>query len=242
MSATAPPDPPNTAPIRRRFPQFDQVVKGNVTIKKISKHKYKITFNKIGKFLVYQTWDKDNTDNINSSRLANYLPAKNWVQLFNITNKELKQQNQHLFTPTTVIKIQNQNKSYSVVIHKAYMNTSGHVVFTASTKEINSSKKLIKIPCGKFNNVRLDIDAPNRDIVSIVYNVSDCGFPNVRSYCCGGAGPGSACGRWLVDDQLNIIWKKRPNGTENITYYGSNPPYDFNWKLDDFWWVNYKDP
>ena len=48
------------------------------------------------------------------------------------------------------------------------MNTSGHVVFTASTKEIklesnntSSSKNLIKIPPGKFNNVRFDIDAPS---------------------------------------------------------------------------------
>ena len=29
-----------------------------------------------------------------------------------------------------------------------------------------------------------------------VYNRSDCGYPNVRSYCCGGDGPGTNCGRW----------------------------------------------
>jgi len=96
MSAS--PAPIDTAPLRRLFPHFDQVVKGNVTIKKISKHKYKITFSKIGKFLVYETWDKDNTDNINSNRLVNYLPAKNWVQLFNIMNKVL-----HLFSFKTPI-------------------------------------------------------------------------------------------------------------------------------------------
>jgi nitrate/nitrite transporter NarK len=36
------------------------------------------------------------------------------------------------------------------------------VVFTVSTKEIslqnNTSKKLIQIPCGKFKNMRFDID------------------------------------------------------------------------------------
>lgn len=33
---------------------YDQVVKGNVSIKKIRKHMYRITFSKIGKFLRYQ--------------------------------------------------------------------------------------------------------------------------------------------------------------------------------------------
>jgi len=150
--------------------------------------------------------------------------------------KGVKQQNKHLFTPTTVIKIQNQNKSYPVVIHKAYMNTSGHVVFTASTKEINSSKKLIKIPCGKFNNVRLDIDAPNRS-GGIVYHVSDCGYPNVRSYAFGGAGPGSACGtQLLLNEYLDIMWTKCPDAYNEK----GNPPYDFNWTLADFWIINYK--
>ena len=61
--------------------------------------------------------------------------------------------------------MEDQDENYAFVLHKARLNTCGHVVFTVSTKEIKlesnntSSKKLIKIPCGKFNNVRFDIDA-----------------------------------------------------------------------------------
>lgn len=42
-----------------------------------------------------------------------------------------------------------------------------------------------------------------------VYNKSDCGFPNVRTYAFGGDGPGSACGcgRWsLSDAQCAKVW------------------------------------
>lgn len=51
---------------------------------------------------------------------------------------------------------------YAFVIHKAFFDTHDRIVFTVSTKEIslqnNTSKKLIQIPCGKFNNMRFDID------------------------------------------------------------------------------------
>ena len=227
--------PPSLSPFR----EYDQVVKGNVTIKKISKHKYRITFSKIGKFLVYQIWDKDNAGNLNSNRFVNYLSAKNWVTLFN---------NEPLFTPTTVIEMEDSN--YTFVIHKAYMNSCGHVVFTVSTKEIKlesnntSSKNLIKIPCGKFNNVRFDIDASSRKTSDPAYNVSDCGFPNVRSYCCGGNGPGSACGRWLDDAWLNIIWKTIPDGelTGRPMSEIGFPPYDYNWLGWDILNGSYTDP
>jgi hypothetical protein len=52
--------------------------------------------------------------------------------------------------------------TYAFVIQKAYINSHDQVVFTVSTKEIslqnNTSKKLIQIPCGKFDNMRFDID------------------------------------------------------------------------------------
>jgi len=54
---------------------FDQIVKGNVSIKKVSEHRYKITFSKIGKFLVYQVWDKDSVD-LNNKRAVDYVSAK----------------------------------------------------------------------------------------------------------------------------------------------------------------------
>ena len=33
---------------------FDQIVKGNVSIKKLGSHRYRITFSKIDDFLLYQ--------------------------------------------------------------------------------------------------------------------------------------------------------------------------------------------
>jgi hypothetical protein len=99
--------------------------------------------------------------------------------------------------------MEDQHDNYAFVIHKAYLNASGHVVFTVSTKEIKlesnntSSKKLIKIPSGKFNNVRFDIDAPQNGF-GVVYNKSDCGYPNVRVYALGGDADGTTCGLWLA--------------------------------------------
>jgi len=145
------------------YPEFDQIVKGNISIKKLSKDNYRITFSKIGKFLVYQVWDKDNAMNLNSNRFVFYLSAKEWVKNFNDMNKDLEQKKKPLFTPTTIMEMEDDD-NYAFVIHKACLNASGHIVFTVSTKEIKlesnntSSKKLIKIPCGKFNNVRFDID------------------------------------------------------------------------------------
>ena len=62
-------------------PSFDQIVKGDVCITKLKnkKNMYRITFSKIGKFLVYQVWDKDNIDNINAKRAVFRESAKDWV-------------------------------------------------------------------------------------------------------------------------------------------------------------------
>ena len=142
-------------------PEFDQIVKGNVTIKKLSKYKYKITFDKIGKFLMYQVWDKDNVNNRNDERAVFYISAKKWVSTFIKKNKDLKENNKPLFTPTTIMETADE-VAYAIVIEKAYINSHDQVVFTVSTKEIslqnNTSKKLIQIPCGKFINMRFDID------------------------------------------------------------------------------------
>ena len=142
MSTTEPP-----------VPEFDQIVKGNVSIKKLSKYRYRITFSKIGKFLVYQVWDKDNAMNLNSNRSVFYFSAKEWVTAFN---------NKHLFTPTTIMETE-CDRNFAFVIYKANVNSSGRVVFTVSTSEIsfknNTYKKLTQLPVGKCNNVRFDIDA-----------------------------------------------------------------------------------
>ena len=146
-------------------PGFDQIVKGNVSIKKLSKHKYKITFSKIGKFLMYQVWDKDNVNNINDKRIVQYVSAKKWVKIFKGYNEKLENK-KPLFRPTTIMETED-DCNYAFVIHKACLNSHGQVVFTVSTKEIspqnNTSKKLIQLPQGKCNNVRFDIDPSGFD-------------------------------------------------------------------------------
>ena len=142
---------------------FDQIVKGNVSIKKSksSKDRYTITFSKIGKFLMYQVWDKD-SENLNKKRKVGYVSAKTWVTAVKKYNKEIEDSDsdKHLYAPTTIMET--EDDIYAFVIHTAYLNSHGQVVFTVSTKEIspqnNTSKKLLRIPCGKFNNARFDID------------------------------------------------------------------------------------
>ena len=142
---------PSAAPIPS--PSFDQVVEGNVDVKKLSKNKYQITFSKISKFLKYQIWTK-NTLNDNNDRSVYYQNSKLWIQEFNSLNNSNKQ----LFTPTTVMEI--GNNKYLFVLNKAKLNGKGHVVFKVSTKEIElSEKKMLKIPCGHHDGVRFDIDS-----------------------------------------------------------------------------------
>ena len=150
-------------------PSFDQIVKGDVSIKKISKHKYKITFSKIGKFLIYQVWDKDNVNKRNDKRRVVYVPAKEWVNAFIKQNRNLKENDKPLFTPTTIMETADE-VAYAIVIHKAYFDRHDRVVFMVSTKEIqlanNTSNDLINIPSGKFKNMRFDID---NDYASLIF-------------------------------------------------------------------------
>ena len=147
-------------------PSFDQIVKGNVSIKKSksSKDRYTITFSKIGKFLVYQVWDKDSVI-LNKKRKVGYLSAKDWVKDFKKGNERLEN-GKPLFRPTTIMETEDDD-IYAFVIHKACLNSHGQVVFTVSTKEISigndtSSQKLMpnrQLPCRKLNNARFDIDS-----------------------------------------------------------------------------------
>lgn len=183
---------------------FDQIVKGNVIIKKLSKYRCKITFSKIGKFLMYQVWDKDNTNNINDRRSIESVFGYQWVNLFKRYNEDLEKNDKLLFTPTTVMETED-NHRFAFVIDKAYLNSRDQVVFTVSTKQIslgnNNLKKLIQLPLGKCNNVRFDIDArsngpyrPGREIkyCNEVYG-RNCGYPEwsewKKNYTCPGGWP-----------------------------------------------------
>jgi len=145
---------------------FDQVVKGNVYIKQMSKNKYKITFRKIDNFLKYQVWS-DSSKNLNERRIVYYQKAKKWVQDFILLNTNLKKKSKPLFTPTAVIEI--GNNKYVFVLDKAKLNCKDRIVFNVSTKEIvllnSTSKKMLKIPCGHHDDVRFDIDSVSNQSV-----------------------------------------------------------------------------
>lgn len=110
---------------------------------------------------MYQVWNKDNVNNLNDKRTVGYLSAEEWVNNISNLNKYLKDNDKPLFTPTTIMETADE-VDYAFVIQKAYINSNDQVVFTVSTKEIslqnNTSKKLKQIPCGKFINMRFDID------------------------------------------------------------------------------------
>ena len=159
-------------------PSFDQIVKGDVCIKKIKnkKNMYRITFSKIGKFLLYQVWDKDNVGNQNAERSVFRVSAKDWVNEFIKQNKDLKEKGKELFTPTTIMETVDGDQ-YAFVIRKAYFDSHDRIVFTVSTKEIklanNCSKKLINIQPGCYNNMRFDIDE-NSDNCLLIEDFVTC--------------------------------------------------------------------
>lgn len=178
--------------------------------------------------------------------------AKTWVELFRQIQDFNNKNDELVFTPTTIMETEDYEK-YAFVIKNAYMNSCGKVVFTVSTEEIslanNTSKKSVRLPEGKCNNVRFDIDYPNKDNDFVEYHVSDCGYGGIRMYCCGGAGKGSACGYWLDDGIRDTIWTKYPQAiyprkSNQFLQYkrapsqgeGPPPPVDYNWDISDFNW------
>jgi hypothetical protein len=88
-----------------------------------------------------------------------------------------------------------------------------------------------------------------------VYHRSNCGYPNVRFYCCGGDGPGSGCGYWVRNDRTtggyresdgkyisvsisdaDLVWYGIPE--YNIAVTARNVAYkiigpDHNWSIPD---------
>ena len=167
--------------LSQSLPSFDQIVKGNVSIKKLSKYRYRITFSKIGKFLVYQVWDKDDVK-MNAKRQVGYVSAKEWVTRFNERNERNNFLDfKFLFTPTTIMET--ENRVYAFVIHTVSLNSCDKVVFTVSTEEIslqnNTSKKLVQLPEGKCNHVRFDID-PFPGVIPLITEIMK--ITNNRNY------------------------------------------------------------
>ena len=49
-----------------------------------------------------------------------------------------------------------------------------------------------------------------------VFHMSDCGSGYVRSYCCGGDGPCSGCGKWgLSDGMIDAVHSRDYNWTRD---------------------------
>ena len=70
--------------------------------------------------------------------------------------------------------------------------------------------------------------------INLVYHRSDCGYPNVRQYCCGGNGPGSAC-----DNHLREVDAKR------VADKAIFPECEYGLSFSDIIWFgnqNYSDP
>jgi hypothetical protein len=158
------PAPTPAAPIAPKR-EFDQILSGDVKIKKLcnSDDEYKITFSKkkkdISKVLMYQVWSDSNTPEgkkLNENREVYEMNAKDWVKMAFPKPPPVVP-----FTPTTVME--HGNKKYVFVINDAKVK-NGHVVFYVSSKYIdpNSTNKVIKnlkkIPKGEFRHARFDID------------------------------------------------------------------------------------
>jgi hypothetical protein len=161
------------------IPNFDQVLTGDVKIRKIchdSNDDYKITFSKkhISKVLMYQVWSSV-SDFTNNERIVFRIKAKKWVRYFFPHPPPVDP-----FTPTTVMELDhgecpfhknNKNGCKHVFsINNAKVNKRGQVVFYVSSKDIDHSntnklsetvKLLKKIPTGSFHNARFDIDYNN---------------------------------------------------------------------------------
>ena len=136
--------------------KYDQFVSGNVKITSKCNGTYKIKFNKISDFLVYQVWS-DKIPNYNNNRRVYEVKAVDWVEQ-NFPNPPLNPP----FQPTTIIELDFSNR-YVVVITDAKIQ-KGKVVFNVSTGPIDlvnptcDMRLLKKIPIGSFLNIRFDID------------------------------------------------------------------------------------
>lgn len=206
---------------------FDQVVKGNIKIIKIKDEKitsknlnynYKIIFRKIGKFLVYQTWDKDDSVKINfpkgehnSTRtlrqeLKNNPDAKDVLELtinndrlvnledFKLWITQAFYQNvsnkKTPFQPTTVMEI--ENKKFVFVITNAEITPSDKVVFYVSTKEI----RLQNQNRNQNNNMKSMVKLPRGCFKNVRFDIDslyDASVNTVKSYNNAGGNYQHAC-------------------------------------------------
>ena len=130
---------------------FDQIIKGEVLIKKGDCNNYKITFqNPKDLFLIYQLFSYNNSSE-NKNRIIKNVSQKRWVNNFQEDN------NLHDFTPTTIMQI--KDKMYIFVINNVNI-CNGKMIFNVSSKTINNMTDNIAedLPICK-SVARFDIDS-----------------------------------------------------------------------------------
>jgi hypothetical protein len=111
------------------------------------------------------------------------------------------------------------SKQNSLVIHRSgEKNTHPLLPYPKSFKtrssrmrDINAKTSNLSLGSTITVNISSELSskaAKNGD--GVVYNPSDCGFPNVRWYGCGGDCAPSACGNHFLNRaQLEFIWVKK---------------------------------
>jgi hypothetical protein len=142
-------------------PNYDQVLSGDVIIKKsrrIKEYQYKITFSKkkMGAVLEYQVFK---TTTNNDHRKVRYQNAKSWVKK---NFKQNNNNNDNTFKPTVVMELclNNRDCRYIFVMTDAKIKHD-KVIFYASLSPLQQSssgkKTKLIIPTGQFKNARFDI-------------------------------------------------------------------------------------
>ena len=167
---------------KKSFLKYDQVVKGDVSIKQKGENKYKIVFNQISDFLIYQVWS-DQTPNSNNHRYVYNLNASDWVRVLFPSPP-----GNPPFQPTTVMELDLSNRFVFVITNAKVKHKK--VIFTVSVKEIdlvNKTTLLTQIPVGSFRNVRFDIDGtafgvadpdPGSQTCCLFFNTNFITFPD----------------------------------------------------------------
>ena len=159
--------------------EYDQILSGDVKIKKVSNDEYthKITFSKknISKVLMYQVWSDTSVD-LNNDRIVKEVKATTWVKSA-FRKVETGTVPSIPFTPTTVMELDDGECPYHhksskhaecrhvFVIKRALVNKCGQIVFYVSSEDIvlpsnpnQEVKRLKTIPTGSFCRARFDID------------------------------------------------------------------------------------
>ena len=196
----------------------------------MSKNNYRITVSEIEKFLLYQVWSAS-SETLNEERSVIYQKANKWVKIFNSLNAALKASNKPLFTPTTVMEI-GDNK-YVFVLDKAKLK-GNNVVFRVSTKGFLlsncASKKLLKLPSGKHDGVRFDIDS--QDLEQIIFplgsNLLEIGAVLYSGYALNWESLGNINGNGGATSttQVYALWSST-QGVPVVTEYGGYDQYVF---------------